>query len=341
MTINSESVRDSALSFLVSNPLTSRIIDLTKDYLELEYLFERNGIPCFSKGDIHVVKGKAKAGKSTFIVTLVTALISGDNFGFKAIKTGLRTLYVDTEQNPVNTANVSKKIHRLCGLSLDKNYECFTAMNLRGDSPKERKKFICEAIEKCKPNFVIIDGVKDLVEGGDINSPKDATETIQFLMTLTKNYNISILTVLHENKNDDNLRGHVGAELLNKCSEVWQIKKFEDRHEVEQTVNRNAPSKQVKYAYRYNSSGLPEPVEIQQNISEVNFNKKVETIQNCFKDGINLDYRELKLLYCKISGYAIKTAEKHITELKKKGYLIQNERTCLYSFNQNKLPLSA
>lgn len=48
---------------------------------------------------------------------------------------------------------------------------------------------------------------------------------IQLLANIAVNENIAILCVLHKNKNrlDDTMRGHLGAELENKASSVWEV----------------------------------------------------------------------------------------------------------------------
>ena len=60
------------------------------------------------------------------------------------------------------------------------------------------------------------------------------------------------LLFLHENKNDENMRGHVGSELLNKCSEV-----LADQESLTMFLrwsrlkNRNQASKLIYYSFRY------------------------------------------------------------------------------------------
>lgn len=340
--INLQSISESVSLLLdAKSGLEKRIIDLSKVYPEIQYLFERNGQACFSRGDIQAVKGKAKSGKTTFIVALLSTLIEGENMSFKAVNPGCRAMYIDTEQNPINTVTLTRKVHSICGLSEAENHERFTAINLRGDNPAERKVFIQEAIEKYKPDFIIIDGVKDLIEGGDINSPRESSETVQFLMKLTKEYYGAILTILHENKNDENMRGHVGTELLNKCSEVWQIKKVDEVFEVEQTENRNQASKLISYSFKFDDDHLPILVDSipSQSREEKLYRKKFESFYFCLQPGLQLSYTRLKEEYSQANGCSEKTAERDIATYLMNGCLLKDDKSKEYRFNSEKMPL--
>lgn len=322
---------------LVSEPpdaLQSRIIDLSKNYPDIEYLFEHNEQRCFSIGDIQAIKGKAKSGKSNFMFCLLTALITGESMGFKALKIGCNSMYVDTEQNPKNTSIFTKKVHLLCRLSTQENNERFIAINLRGDTPEERKGFIHEAVQKFKPDFLIIDGIKDIIEGGDINAPTESTQAVQFLMTLTKEFNLAVLTVLHENKNDQNMRGHVGSELLNKCSEVWQIKKVDNTFEAEQIENRN-DSTNINFCFEFSDDKLPVLVDStpKENVKDRNLRLKHEYFRTCLQPNISKEYNILANDYKEVAGVALKTAYNHISEIIKSGYLFKDSTKEEYKYN--------
>jgi hypothetical protein len=334
--INQQSITESANLLLeAKSGLDARTIDLSKAYPEINYLFERDGQACFSLGDIQAVKGKAKSGKSTFLIGLLATLLVGENMGFKALISGCSGMYIDTEQNPINTAKMTRKVHAICDLPKDKNDDRFVAINLRGDNPAERKVFIREAIEKYKPQFLIIDGIKDLIEGGDINAPKESGQTVQFLMTVTKEHNLAILTVLHENKNDTNMRGHVGTELLNKCSEVWQITKTDNVFDVEQTENRNEASHVLKFSFQFNDDHMPELIESlpKESVKSKNLRLRHVDFQSCLPPHQSLKYADLINEYSEKSGLAQKTAKNHITEFRRSGFLLKDSTADEYKYN--------
>ena len=335
--INPESIMNDVDQLLkqdneLSEELTNRIIDLSIDMPDIEFLFERDGIGCIPVGDLVALKGKAKAGKSTVLACLIAALFKGEYMGFKALKQGCKVLYIDTEQNPANTRRLTKKVHFLCGYPINRSQPDFIVVNLRGDNPDQRIKFIYEAIEKLNCDLLILDGAKDLILNGDINDIKTSGEVVQMLMTISKENHLSIVTVLHENKGDTNLRGHIGTEILNKCSENWQVKKDGDSFEVEQIDSRNQPTE--GFSFTLNDAALPVQIEHAPKIStqERTETKKLETFRQCLPQMKSLSYTDLTNIYCEFHGCAVPTAKKNISEYCKKGYLI-HESNGNYIFN--------
>jgi len=76
-------------------------------------------------------------------------------------------------------------------------------------------------------DLVVIDGIRDLVT--DINSAEQATDIVGRLMKWSYDREVHILTVLHQNKADDNARGHIGSEIVNKSETVIQVAKAKSK----------------------------------------------------------------------------------------------------------------
>ena len=62
-----------------------RQIDLTKEYPEPIFLLEFNGVKFFTIGDVIVIKGKPKKGKSHLIIAYIVALLSGEYIGMSRL----------------------------------------------------------------------------------------------------------------------------------------------------------------------------------------------------------------------------------------------------------------
>ena len=62
-----------------------RLIDLTKEYPEPLFLLEFNGVKFFTIGDVIVVKGKPKKGKSHLMIAFIVALMSGEYVGISRL----------------------------------------------------------------------------------------------------------------------------------------------------------------------------------------------------------------------------------------------------------------
>ena len=173
-------------------------------------------------GNISLVYGKAKSRKSFFINLMVATVLTGAEFkGFKGClpENKKRVLYFDTEQGKYH---VQLAVRRICQQLGDPNPENLTVYPLRKFKYDERVALIKEAIENT-PNvgFVVIDGIRDLVTS--INDEEQATEITSHLMKWSEEHQIHIACVLHQNKNDQNARGHLGTELTNKSETVLSV----------------------------------------------------------------------------------------------------------------------
>ena len=74
--------------------------------------------------------------------------------------------------------------------------------------------------------LVVIDGVVDLASKG-VNDEEEATALASKLLQWTSSKNCHISIVLHENKNDRNAKGHLGAMLVQKAETTISLTKSE------------------------------------------------------------------------------------------------------------------
>lgn len=202
-----------------------------------------------SLGNISTVIGKAKSRKSFFVNMVVATLLLEDEFnGFKASLPDdkKRILYFDTEQS---TYHVQLATKRICDQIDNPNPSNLDVYALRKFTPAERLKLIEEAIENT-PNvgFVVIDGVRDIVTS--INDEEQATEVTSHLMRWSEEKQLHVISVLHQNKNDSNARGHIGTELMNKSETVLSVtvdKANKDISVVEAEYCRNIAPERIAF----------------------------------------------------------------------------------------------
>lgn len=175
-------------------------------------------------GNLSTVAGRAKA-KKTFAVSFAVAAAITCQLVLNRIKGMLpenkRTvLLFDTEQSKHHVLKVVKRICRLCSIPDPPNLLVYS---LRPYAPNDRLKAIDFAL-KNTPNvgLVVIDGVRDLAVDPILDS-EQASHIITHLLQWTDQLNIHIMCVLHQNKSDTNLRGHLGTELVNKSETVISV----------------------------------------------------------------------------------------------------------------------
>lgn len=208
---------------------------------KMEFLFRMHGVPCFPRGELVAVAGKAKSGK-TFFLSLLMSRLKG------------RVLWFDTEQSEQSTQDILiNRIQPLQGKVLtgletnnqetmvnNRSPDDLFAINVRCESGTERLKLFATAIDYLQPDLVVLDGVRDLIS--DINDGVEAQRITEQLMTLAQRHHCCIVCVLHQNKGDGdrNLRGWIGTELTNKVFEVFCCEKLKDSgtFRVEQTHSR-------------------------------------------------------------------------------------------------------
>lgn len=205
--------------------------------------------------------GKAKSKKTFNVCAIVAAALTNGvvlQYRSNLPPDKRRILYIDTEQSHYHCLKVMERILRLARLPLETHPENLEFYALRRFSPSVR----IEITEKVIYNstdigLVIIDGIRDLTH--DINSPSESTSLITKLMQWTDERQIHIHTILHQNKGDDNARGHIGTELNNKAETIFQIARNKEDKELSVVSAVHIRSIEFdEFAFRINDFGLPE-----------------------------------------------------------------------------------
>ena len=258
-----------------------------KQLKPMEFLFHLFGKPCFPRRELVAITGKAKSGK-TFVTSMLMACCqAGDVLSFhRETDAPLRLLWYDTEQSDESTQDILR--NRVMKLAADKHGQArtdlfdaenntynslskeevrkspcqsdavFDVFNVRAVPWKERRDLLREAVTRCKPDLVIVDGIRDLVN--DINDGVLAQEVMEELMHLATEHDCCIVCVLHQNKSgeDHNLRGWIGTELMNKAFEVYSCEKLLPQRifSLEQTLTRKYDIERTMY-FEVGDDGLP------------------------------------------------------------------------------------
>ena len=215
-------------------------------------------------GNFSASIGKAKS-KKTFNVTAIaaSALKNGTVLKYRSSfpKDKRTVLYIDTEQGRHHCQKVLKRILRLAGLPEDKNPDNLIMLALRKYAPPIRLAIVEQAIGTIPDlGLVIIDGIRDFLY--DINSPSEATDIISRFMQWTDDRQIHIHTILHQNKNDENARGHIGTELNNKAETIMQVEVDKEDKTVSVVEAVHIRDREFEpFAFRINEEAMPEPVE--------------------------------------------------------------------------------
>ena len=198
----------------------------------MEFLFRLAGKPCFARGELTGLSGKAKSGK-TFVSSILMALcFRSQLLSVERIEPKrLHVLWYDTEQSEESTQDILRnRIIPLTGIAEDQfPNDLMDVFNVRGEAMADRIGILELFVLRYQPDLVVLDGIRDLV--ADINDGVVAQDTIERLMRLASDNHCAIVCVLHQNKSqeDRNLRGWIGTELKNKAFEVYECAKSSER----------------------------------------------------------------------------------------------------------------
>lgn len=208
-------------------------------------------------GDFIVVTGKAKARKSFLLLTFVASLLRYKQDGIiggSLPENKRKVLIFDTEMAEFSVQLAAKRISKMSG---DFNHPDLEVYTLRTESHTDIFNMI-EAKLYSTPNvgFVVIDGIRDLASS--INDEAEATRLSRALLRWTQELNICIAVVLHQNKNDTSVRGHLGTEMVNKAMTVLSVAKDVLNPDVSIVTPEYCRYKEPDpFAFAINEDGLP------------------------------------------------------------------------------------
>lgn len=295
------------------------VMSVERSYAESPGVLRCGDVVVGSIGNFSVSLGKAKSKKSFHASALAAAALCSHrvlNYEVSLPSDKQRVLYIDTEQSKVDCQKVMRRILKLAGLPEAYDSPKLLFLALREYSPEERISLIEETLEDVKNiGFVVLDGVRDLLH--DINGSSESTAVVSHLMKWTDRGQFHLHTVLHQNKSDDNARGHIGTELDNKAETVMIVERDRDNTDasIVKPVLTRAETFQA-FAFQINSDALPELVEdFRQREPKVGrpqkeeFNPAVDILHNVHLDVIRELFPRSDYAYPSYNDYQARVCE--------------------------------
>jgi len=292
-------------------------VDLTKNVIEPVPVIQQGDSVIFSRGNISTIGGKAKSRKTFLIVLMANDFLSNSPAG--------KLLIVDTEMATPHVYKTARRIHRMLGWDTRQNNDRLTVLSLREYTPIERVFMFSEAIAHYQPELCFLDGVRDLLN--DFNNIDDSNMVVQLLMKLSTQYDCHICSVLHENKGNSHLRGHLGTELINKSETVMEVAANDETSTVKPAQTRNLPFEE--FSFRINDSGLPEYCDEAAKPPKVD--NLLHLFQKIFSDGGELPWSHLHKMVMSEARVKDTAARNRINEAKRRSIIL--ERSNVYYLN--------
>ena len=244
--------------------LKNTLIDLDKEYKEPPiYLGIKDDFDPIIKrictsGNISAIAGKYKSKKSFFVGMLAAASVQNYNLFNKIVPcfpdNKRQVLIFDTEQSIYDVYRVANRIKKLT----KSNVENLGVLGLRGLDAK----LIIELIEYSltiwtQTGIIFIDQVADLAKS--INDEAEAVAIVRNLERITKEKDIHICCVIHQNKGDNYATGWLGSQIMKKAETVINVEKEEKNRDVSYINPSLTRSQDFEgFGIRINKFGLPE-----------------------------------------------------------------------------------
>lgn len=223
----------------------------TKSHLKAPSIFlSIGGISFIESGDIFVIKGKPKTGKTTVCKVMSTAALKGECCGIKAEKENLIVAYIDTEQKALDTQGILKYVQQIGGEGfneyIDRNFFIFS---LRKRDYTTLISDLLRIVIAFRPDIIIVDGIADFVRS--FNDEEASRMAILQQLRIVEDFNCAIINLIHENKatEDHNPKGHLGQLLSQKDSIMMETKKDGGVIKVSCTASRHAPIPNLYLTY--------------------------------------------------------------------------------------------
>ena len=300
----------------LSKILNDALIRATDTYKNPPQIIWIDNSTIATLGNFSASTGKAKSKKTFNISAIVAAALANGsvlNYRARLPEGKRRVLYVDTEQSRFHCHNVLERILKLAGLPTGIDCENLDFIGLREYSPKIRLQVVDYALRTNSGyGLVIIDGIRDMML--DINNASESVCLINTLMKWSSVYDIHIHCVLHLNKGDDNVRGHIGTELNNKAETVLVITKDSKDSNISEVKALQIRDKEFSsFAFKINDEGLPEIVEDYRpeksiksvsslGVEQLSIEQHKEALENAFRGRPIMGYENV--INALIRGYA-------------------------------------
>ena len=213
--------------------------DQEKKIKKPQSLISINGSLIASLGNVSVISGENKAGKSSVIGAIIAGAISDEPMDTIGITVAKNTnqkaiIHIDTEQPKYDHYWMNSSI--LKRAKLEKKPQGYYSFAWIGKKPSELVKnmeLTCKDMNMMHGgiHMVLIDGIGDFVSS--VNLDEASNEVTRVIMNIARKYNTHVVVVLHMNpmkvKADaKGPRGHLGSELMRKSESVLLVTRNRD-----------------------------------------------------------------------------------------------------------------
>lgn len=195
-------------------------------YLDIEYpqqlpIIQIQGKTVATEQNFINLVGLPKSYKTTFMFKFIESALSGKEiFDIKVnVKTTDKIIVVDTEQGKIEYYRQIKNLKK--SLRVNKLPDNFKSYLFRKYEPDIILKSIFELVETQRPKILFIDNLTELVFNP--NDMIESKKVIQFLKTITAQFNVVVVCLLHLGKQNLMSLGSLGSYADRGCQSSLKV----------------------------------------------------------------------------------------------------------------------
>lgn len=177
-----------------------------------------------------IISGLPKSGKSSFICGLIaSAFVTYDIFTMKLRFPGERRkiCLIDTESSDYDFWRTIEKIKGFSELqNLPQNFDAYQVREDSSGAIRRMTERYLELNPDC--SILIIDGLLDLLN--DLNDTTQSALLTKWLKKITKQFNILLISVLHQSKSTLSTTGHIGSSSDRFAQSTLDVTKDKDNN---------------------------------------------------------------------------------------------------------------
>ena len=298
---------------------------------------------------INVIQGQAGVHKSRLAETICSAFLklhscNNDLLGFNRTNFDAThtVVYVDTERNITEQFPYClQSIQTKAGYSSYEHPTNFEYISLLQISRVDRFNTLNQYLDNLRrttknPLFIVLDVTTDCVE--DFNKTEKSMELIDLMNVAINEHNVIFLCLIHENPKSEKARGHLGTELMNKASTVWQVGFEKDTNQNDtniirvKTLKARSTAKHAPFYVKYCTDAKGLVLADASEVSGVVNSRKhkasntdiIDFIEMYLGDGTVLTRIELLDKLCKDFKASQRTIETRLVEIIDTNALISN-----------------
>lgn len=301
-------------------------LDLSKNIPDPQALVSKESLPVCTRGNFSFVIGLPGSRKSFLCTGIAGAFLNETGcMGLDNLNGTGKLLWIDTEQAEGHVAKIGRRLHRIAKLPVNSNSEFVIIQMLREFTAEMRHDVFKHCINYYKPDFVVLDGISDLIT--DPNNSEQSNGIITEIMAMSKEHNCHILTVIHANIGSEKARGHLGSEALRKCETAIYAEAHDDVTLCKWVKTRDMRPEDFAFTV---VDGLPVKTEYVPN--ETKTSKVIQDVISCmpkYPDVIRYETLRERIMK-KGRGKCKSAAEKNISEASKGGFILSNVKGLYY-----------